>query len=152
MCGDDWWQWPMPPAQNPSFVMIGWPKTVIRSNIQYYCSNVQPSVKFSHRNWNQGVHLEFSVHPPSPLNTNSYVWEENLGSTRKFVQNYLLFTCISNLLPAIHMQSVNGLEELEEPFAPRMGWRNLSKKCGKKFLQPMHSGCICLSVCHSVCL
>ncbi len=34
----------MPPAQNPSFVMIGWPKTVIRSNTQYYCSNVQPRV------------------------------------------------------------------------------------------------------------
>jgi hypothetical protein len=32
----------MPPAQNPSFVTIGWPKTVLLRNIQYYCSNVQP--------------------------------------------------------------------------------------------------------------
>jgi hypothetical protein len=32
----------MPPAQNPSFVMIGWPKTVLLRNIQYYCSNLQP--------------------------------------------------------------------------------------------------------------
>ncbi len=33
----------MPPAQNPSFVTIGWQKTVLLRNIQYYCSNVQPS-------------------------------------------------------------------------------------------------------------
>ncbi len=42
LCGDDWWRWPMPPAQNPSFVMIGCQKTVLLHNIQYYCSNVQP--------------------------------------------------------------------------------------------------------------
>jgi hypothetical protein len=47
----------------------------------------------------------------SPLNTYSYVQEENLGSTRKFVKNYLLFTCITNLILALHTQSVNGLEE-----------------------------------------
>ncbi len=32
----------MPPAQNPSFVMIGCQKTVLLCNIQYYCSNMQP--------------------------------------------------------------------------------------------------------------
>jgi hypothetical protein len=31
------------PARNPSFVMIGCQKTVLLPNIQYYCSNVQPS-------------------------------------------------------------------------------------------------------------
>jgi hypothetical protein len=33
----------MPPAQNPSFVTIGCQKTVLLHNIQYYCSNMQPS-------------------------------------------------------------------------------------------------------------
>jgi hypothetical protein len=33
--------------------------------------------------------MEFSIHHPSPPNTYSYVQEENLGSTRKFVQNFL---------------------------------------------------------------
>jgi hypothetical protein len=40
------------------------------------------------------------------------VHEESLGSTRKLVENYLLFTCISNLILAIHMQRVYGLEVL----------------------------------------
>jgi hypothetical protein len=57
--------------------------------------------------------MEFSVRRPSPPNTYSYVQEENLGSTRKFVQNYSLFMCLSNPILAIHTQSVN---ELEEPF------------------------------------
>jgi hypothetical protein len=59
-----------------------------------------------------------SIHP-LPLsaprqhtpNTYSYVQEENSGSTRKSVEIYLLFTCITNLILAIHMKSVNGLEE-----------------------------------------
>jgi hypothetical protein len=55
--------------------------------------------------------MEFSVRRPSPPNTYSYVREENSGSTRKFVQNYLLLMCISNLILAIHTQIVNGLEE-----------------------------------------
>jgi hypothetical protein len=55
--------------------------------------------------------VEFSVRRPSPPNTYSYVQEENSGSTRKFVQNYILFTCISNLILAINMQIENGLEE-----------------------------------------
>ena len=42
LCGDNWWQWPVPLAQNPSFVTIGSQKTVLLCNIQYYCSNVQP--------------------------------------------------------------------------------------------------------------
>jgi hypothetical protein len=32
------------------------------------------------------------VRRPSPPNTYSYVQEENSGSTRKFVENHLLFT------------------------------------------------------------
>jgi hypothetical protein len=55
--------------------------------------------------------VEFSIRCPSPLNTYSYVQEENLGSTRKFIETYLLFTCITNLILAIHTQRVNGLEE-----------------------------------------
>jgi hypothetical protein len=55
--------------------------------------------------------MEFSVCRPSPPNTYSYVQEENLGSTRKFVEIYLLFRCITNLILALHMQSMNGLEE-----------------------------------------
>ncbi len=43
LCGDDWWQWPMLPTKNPSSVTIGCQKTVLLRNIQYYCSNVQPS-------------------------------------------------------------------------------------------------------------
>jgi hypothetical protein len=74
-------------------------------------SGIPKHVEFLHRNQNQGVHVEFSVRRPSPPNTYSYVREENSGSTRKFVQNYLLFTSISNLILAIQMQSVNGLEE-----------------------------------------
>jgi hypothetical protein len=55
--------------------------------------------------------MEFSVCRPSPPNNYFYVQEENLGSTRKFVENYLLFTCITNLILAIHTQSMDGLEE-----------------------------------------
>jgi hypothetical protein len=55
--------------------------------------------------------MEFFVHHPSPPNTYFYVLEESSGSTRNFVQKFLLFTCISNLILAIHMQIVNGLEE-----------------------------------------
>jgi hypothetical protein len=73
--------------------------------------------------------MECSVHCPSSPNTYSYVRAENLGSTRKFVQNYLLFTCISNLILEIHTQIVNGLKE---PFSDSR----------EKFLQPMRSGCM----------
>ncbi len=37
--------------------------------------------------------MELSVCPLSPLNSYSYVKEENLGSTRKLIKNYLLFLC-----------------------------------------------------------
>ncbi len=73
--------------------------------------------------------MEFSVHRLAPPNTYSYVQEENVGSTRKSVKNYLLFMCITNLILAIHTQSMNGLEE---PF----------EDSGKKFLQPTRSGCM----------
>jgi hypothetical protein len=47
--------------------------------------------------------MEFSVHHPSPPNTYYYyVREENLGSTRKFVNIYLLFTGITKLILALH--------------------------------------------------
>ncbi len=75
------------------------------------CLEYQIHVDFSCRNQNQGVHVEFSVRPPSPLNTNSYGREQYLGSTIKFVEIYLLFTCITNLILAQHTQSVNGLGE-----------------------------------------
>jgi hypothetical protein len=55
--------------------------------------------------------MEFSVHCPSPVNTYSYVRGENSGSTSKSVKTYLLLTCITNLILAIHTQSTNGLEE-----------------------------------------
>ncbi len=38
--------------------------------------------------------MEFSVCHPSPPNTYSYVQEENLGSTKKSVEIYILFTCV----------------------------------------------------------
>jgi hypothetical protein len=54
--------------------------------------------------------------------------------------------CISNLILAIHTQSINGLEE---PFALRMGWRNLSKTAEKKFSSPRAAG-VCPSVRPSI--
>ncbi len=45
-------------------------------------SGIWKHVEFSCRNENQGVHVEISVRPPSPLNTYSYIQEENLDSTR----------------------------------------------------------------------
>jgi hypothetical protein len=71
------------------------------------------------------IYLEASVHCLSPPNTYSFVQEENLGSTRKFVENYILFTCITNKILALHPWS--------------MGWRNLSKTAEKEFLQPTRS-------------
>jgi hypothetical protein len=41
--------------------------------------------------------VEFSVHRLSPPNSYSYVREENLDSTRKFVEIYLLFRSLTNL-------------------------------------------------------
>jgi hypothetical protein len=45
--------------------------------------------------------MELSNHHSSPPSTYSYVQEENLGSTRKFVENHLLFTCITNQILAL---------------------------------------------------
>jgi hypothetical protein len=64
--------------------------------------------------------LEAFVHPLSPPNTYSLVQEENLGSTRKFVENYLLFTCITNKILAL------------QPWS--MGWRNLSKTAERDYV------------------
>jgi hypothetical protein len=55
------------------------------------------------------------------------VQEENLGSTKIFVENYLLFTYITIKILALHPWS--------------MGWRNLSKTVEKEFLQPTCSEC-----------
>ncbi len=41
------------------------------------------------------IHVESSVLPLSPPNTYSYLQEYNLGSTRKFVKNFLLYMCMS---------------------------------------------------------
>ncbi len=59
----------MPPAQNPSFVTIGWQKTVIWSNTQYYCSNLQPSPR---------PHLNTERHPAKG-NRTSYTKLGQLG-------------------------------------------------------------------------
>jgi hypothetical protein len=75
------------------------------------------------------IHLEASVHCLSPPNTYSFVQEGNLDSTRKIVENYLLFTCITNKILTLHPWSVD--------------WRNLSKTIEKEFLQPTCSECIC---------
>ncbi len=69
--------------------------------------------------------MESSICHPSPLNTYFYVWEENLGLTRKLVENYLLFMCITNQFLALHPRSMDGLEE---PFSAK-----------KIFLQPTRS-------------
>jgi hypothetical protein len=88
--------------------------------------------------------VEFSVCHPSPPNTYSYVREESSGSTRKFVENHWLF--IVRVLPTKFLHYV--------PYTcgALMGWRNFSKTVENKFLQPMCSGCISLSVCLFVCL
>ncbi len=66
------------------------------------------------------VHVKFSLHPPSPPNTNSYVREVNLSSTRKFVEIYLS-----------HPRDTHPL---------RMGWRNLSKTAEKSSSSPRAAG------------
>jgi hypothetical protein len=55
--------------------------------------------------------MESSVCCLSPPNTYSYVQEENLGSTTKLVEDYILLTCITNQSLALHPQSMDGLEE-----------------------------------------
>ncbi len=53
--------------------------------------------------------------------------KKKLGSTWKFVEIYLLFTCITNLILALHTQSW-------------MGWRNLSKTVEKSSSSPCAAG------------
>ncbi len=54
----------MPPAQIPSFVTIGWPKTVLLHNIQYYCSNMQPRLEAVARSmkWEDSYLVKLAVH------------------------------------------------------------------------------------------
>jgi hypothetical protein len=83
--------------------------------------------------------MEVSVHCPSPPNTYSYVREENLGSTRKLVENHLLFMCITNQILAlftIHPRSIDGLEKLF--------------KDSEKKIPPAHAHRVSPSVCLSV--
>jgi hypothetical protein len=79
------------------------------------CLSVRPFIMKTRRifTWElkSGCPRGVFVHCPSPPNIYSYVRKENSGSTRKFVEIYLLFTFISNLILAILMQSVNGLKE-----------------------------------------
>jgi hypothetical protein len=75
--------------------------------------------------------MEFSVRHPSPPNTYSYVQEENLDSTIKFVK----ITYCLRVLPTKFLHYV--------PYthAALMGWRNFSETAEKKFLQPTCSVC-----------
>ncbi len=67
---------------------------------------------------------------PSPPNTYSYVQEENSGSTRKFVENHLLFTCITNKF----------LNYVPYTRGALMGWRNFSKTAEKRSSSPRTAG------------
>jgi hypothetical protein len=58
-----------------------------------------------------GIHMESSVRHLSSLNTNSHVREENSGSTKKIVENKLLFLFITNQILALHRWSMDGLEK-----------------------------------------
>ncbi len=118
------------------------------------CLFIRPSgiwkhVEFLCRNSNQGVHVEFSVHSPSPPNTYSYVREENLGSTRKFVLNCLLFMCISNLILAIHTPQGTFLRQRRK-VPPAHAQRVYLEEC--TIVREAYTGLISLSVCPSVCL
>jgi hypothetical protein len=55
--------------------------------------------------------VESSVRRPSPPDTYSYVQEENSGSKRNFVENHLLFMCITNQILALDTPVEHGLEE-----------------------------------------
>jgi hypothetical protein len=55
--------------------------------------------------------VELSFRRPSPPNSYSYVQDKKLDSTREFVEIYLLFTCLANLILMLDTQSRDGLEE-----------------------------------------
>jgi hypothetical protein len=82
--------------------------------------------------------MEFSVHRPSPPNIYSYMQEENLGSTRKFVEIYLLFTCITNLILALHTHA-----ECE--------WAGGTSLREQKKVHPADAQRVYFAVVHSVC-
>jgi hypothetical protein len=63
------------------------------------------------------------------------VQEENLGSTRKFVENHLLFMCITNKIIALCEPYTHGA---------LMGWRNFSKTAEKKSSSPCAAGVVLL--------
>ncbi len=103
--------------------------------------------------------MEFSVRHPSPPNTYSYVREEGLGSTRKFVENHLLFTCITNQILALCtiQRSVDGLEKLSGKKVPPAHVQRvyLEEPIGLPCPHRINfSVClsVCLFVCSSVCL
>ncbi len=77
--------------------------------------------------------MELSVHHLSPPNTYSYVQEGNLGSTRKFVQNYFLLMC--NYQPNSCTTYTNGVWMVWSIY------KDLFKRAEKKFLQPECSRC-----------
>jgi hypothetical protein len=81
--------------------------------------------RFQSGNEKYGFHVESSVCCPSPPTANSYVQEKKLGSSSKFVENYVFFLCISIQICALHRCS--------------MGWRNLCKTAGKTFIHHMCS-------------
>ncbi len=88
--------------------------------------------------------MKSSVCRLSSPNTNSYVREQNVGSTRKFViENYLLFTCITNQILAlctpVECGYVGGsfLDSGKEAPPAHMQWVYFS---------------VCRSICPSVCL
>ncbi len=62
-------------------------------------------------NVGKGIHMESSVHCPSPPKTYSYVQEEKCGFNKKICTILLLFTCITNQISVLHPWSMNGLEE-----------------------------------------
>ena len=65
----------------------------------------------------------------SPLNFYFYVQEEHLGSTRQFVENYLLFACIANQNLALQIRSV--------------GCRNLLRQQKKSSSSPRATSVAC---------
>ncbi len=67
----------MPLARNPSFVTIGCQKTVLLHNIQYYCSNVQPS---SQINLHQATMTAITVMPGSVVAYNVNPWNNTQAS------------------------------------------------------------------------
>jgi hypothetical protein len=73
--------------------------------------------------------VESSVCQLFPPCTFSYVQEENSGSTRKCLEDYFFVYVYYQPNSCTRVQSQS------------MGWRNLSKIVGKKFLQPVCSKC-----------